>query len=108
MIVITSLANTPVLPPDVIEEFGRSGNIDFVSNEQLDDVLEETDSHPGPRSRGGVLSMWWRCLEALKISFLVLASDRPPGDHSGRGAYRIMPPRKCRLRLRTRAGRQLR
>jgi len=72
MIVITSLANTPVLPPDVIEETVDLDNIDFVSNEQLDDVLEETDLTPVQEAAVVSINVVAR-LQALKISFLILA-----------------------------------
>ena len=72
MIVITSLANTPVLPPDVIEETVDLDNIDFVSNEQLDDVLEETDLTPVQEAAVVAINVEAR-LQALKISFLILA-----------------------------------
>jgi MFS family permease len=73
LIVVNSLVNNPVLPPAVIEEAVDLENIDFVSNEQLDEVLDETDLTPQQEAAAVDINVAAR-LQALKISFLVLAS----------------------------------
>ncbi len=40
LIVVNSLVKSPVIAPDVIQEYVDLDNIDFVSNEQLDDALD--------------------------------------------------------------------
>jgi MFS family permease len=72
ILVISSLNQTPVLPPEVIEETVNLDNIDFVSNDQLDEVLEETNLTPVQEAAAIAINVQAR-LQALKISFLVLA-----------------------------------
>jgi MFS family permease len=73
LIVVNSLVNNPVITPEVIEDqIVDLDNIDFVSNEQLDDVLEETDLTPRQEAEAIEINVAAR-LQALKISFLVLA-----------------------------------
>jgi MFS family permease len=72
MIVLNSLVNNPVIPADVIEETVDLDNIDFVSNEQLDEVLEETDLTPQQEATVVAINVEAR-LQALKLSFLILA-----------------------------------
>jgi MFS family permease len=73
LIVVNSLVNNPDIPYSVIEEQVDLDNIDFVSNEQLDDVLSETDLTPVQEAAAVDINVVAR-LQALKISFLVLAS----------------------------------
>jgi MFS family permease len=73
LIVVNSLVKNPVIAPEVIEEYVDIDNIDFVSNEQLDEVLEETDLTPQQEAAVVEINVLAR-LQALKISFLVLAS----------------------------------
>jgi hypothetical protein len=47
-------------------------NIDFVSNEQLDEVLEEADLTPVQEAQVVAINVESR-LQALKLSFLILA-----------------------------------
>jgi MFS family permease len=60
------------LPPEVIEETVDLDNIDFVSNEQLDEVLEDTDLTDKQEETVIDINVMARS-QALKISFLVLA-----------------------------------
>jgi MFS family permease len=73
LIVVNSLVQSPVIATEVIEEYVDLDNIDFVSNEQLDEVLEETDLTPQQEAIVVDINVVAR-LQALKISFLVLAS----------------------------------
>jgi MFS family permease len=72
VIVINSLNQTPVIPQEVIEETVDLDNIDFISNDQLDDALEETDLTPVQEATVVAINVEAR-LRSLKISFLVLA-----------------------------------
>lgn len=72
LIVINSLVNNPVVPQAVIEEQVDLDNIDFVSNDQLDEALEETDLTPVQEAEVIAINVAAR-LQALKISFLVLS-----------------------------------
>jgi len=73
LIVVNSLVKSPVIAPDVIQEYVDLDNIDFVSNEQLDDALAETDLTPQQETAFVEINVVAR-LQALKISFLILAS----------------------------------
>jgi hypothetical protein len=73
MIVVNSLVQNPVITPEVIEEYVDLDSIDFVSNEQLDETLEETDLTPQQEAAAVEINVVAR-LQALKLSFLVLAS----------------------------------
>ena len=73
LIVVNSLVKSPVIEPDMIQEYVDLDNIDFVSNEQLDDALEETDLTPQQETAFVEINVVAR-LQALKISFLILAS----------------------------------
>jgi MFS family permease len=73
LIVLNSLVKSPVITPDVIEEYVDLDNIDFVSNEQLDEALEETELTPLQEAAAVEINVAAR-LQSLKISFLVLAS----------------------------------
>jgi MFS family permease len=73
LIVVNSLVQNPVITPDVIEEQVDLDNIDFVTNEQLDEALEEIDLTPQQETAAVEINITAR-LQALKISFLVLAS----------------------------------
>jgi hypothetical protein len=72
IIVVNSLVETPEITQEVIEEQFELDNIDFVSNEQLDEVLEESDLTPQQEAAVVDINIEAR-LRALKISFLVLA-----------------------------------
>ncbi len=73
LIVVNSLVKSPVIAAEVIEEYVDLDNIDFVSNEQLDEALEETDLTPQQEAAVVGINVASR-LQSLKISFLVLAS----------------------------------
>jgi hypothetical protein len=73
LIIVNSLVNNPILTPAVLEETVDLENIDFVSNEQLDEVLDETDLTPQQEAAAVDINVVAR-LQALKISFLILAS----------------------------------
>jgi MFS family permease len=72
ILVVNSLVNNPIIQPEVIEEQVDLDNIDFVSNEQLDEVLEETDLTPVQEAQVVAINVEAR-LQALKLSFLILA-----------------------------------
>ena len=75
LIVLNSLVSSPVISQSAIEEIEEQvdlDNIDFVSNEQLDEVLEETDLTPLQEAAVVDINVAAR-LQALKISFLVLS-----------------------------------
>jgi MFS family permease len=72
LIVVNSLLKSPVITPYVIEEYVDLDNIDFVSNEQLDDALEETELTPQQEAAAIEINVTAR-LQSLKISFLILA-----------------------------------
>lgn len=72
IIVLTSLANNPVLEPEIFEEQINLENIDFVSNDQLDEALEEADLNARQEMAAVEINVESR-LQALKISFLILA-----------------------------------
>ena len=73
LIVVNSLVNNPDITPEVIEEqVVDLDNIDFVSNEQLEEVLEETNLTPMQEAAAVEINVLAR-LQSLKISFLVLA-----------------------------------
>ncbi len=46
MIIASSLVKNPVIPTEVIQETVDLDNIDFVSNDDLDDILDESDLTP--------------------------------------------------------------
>jgi len=71
-IVMNSLINNPVITYEVIEETVDLDNIDFVSNDQLDEVLEEIDLTPQQEAQAIEINIEARA-QALKISFLLLA-----------------------------------
>lgn len=74
MIVLKYLNDVSVtLPTEVLEETVNLDNIDFVSDEQLYEVLEDTDLTLQQESEVFEINMVARA-QALKISFLVLAS----------------------------------
>jgi MFS family permease len=73
LIIVNSLVNNPVIEPATIENQVDLDNIDFVSNEQLDEVLEQTDLTPVEEAQVVAINVEAR-LQALKISFLVLAT----------------------------------
>lgn len=72
IIVVNSLLRSPVIPDVVVENTTYLDEIDFISNEQLDDVLEETDLTPRQEAEVFEINVEAR-LQALKISFLTLA-----------------------------------
>ena len=73
LIVMNSLVKSPVITQPLIDEQVNLDNIDFISNEQLDEVLEKTDLTPRQEAVVVEINILAR-LQALKISFLVLAS----------------------------------
>ena len=72
IIVVNSLLRSPVIPDVVVENTAYLDEIDFISNDQLDDVLEETDLTPRQEAEVFEINVEAR-LQALKISFLTLA-----------------------------------
>jgi MFS family permease len=73
VIVLNSLAKTPEITVEEIQEYHDLDNIDFISNDQLDEALEETDLTPQQEAAVVSINEISR-LQALKISFLVLAA----------------------------------
>ncbi len=72
-IIMSSLQDSPVITTAIIEEQLYLDNIDFVSNDDLDEFLEEIDLTP--RQEAEIVDINFDArLTALKISFLVLAS----------------------------------
>ena len=90
LIVLNSLVKTPVITPEEIEEYVDLDNIDFVSNEQLDEALEETDLTPQQEAAVVTINVTAR-LQALKISFLVLAEYCLAGDYPSRRSAGLYP-----------------
>jgi len=72
IIIVNSLISSPVLPTEVIGETVDLDNIDFVSNDDLDEILEETDLTPLQEAQAVEINIEGR-LQALKLSFLILA-----------------------------------
>jgi hypothetical protein len=72
LIVVSGLTQDPAIPAVVVEEQIDLDNIDFVSNEQIDEVLEESDLTPQQEAAVFDITVLAR-LQSLKISFLVLA-----------------------------------
>ncbi len=73
IIITNSLIKSPVITDAIIEEQLYLENIDFVSNDDLDEFLEETDLTPLQEAEVIKINTMPR-LQALKISFLILAS----------------------------------
>ena len=72
MIVMNSLVNNPVITVETVENQIDLENIDFVSNDDLDEVLAETDLTIQQKETAVDINIDAR-LQALKISFLILA-----------------------------------
>lgn len=72
LIVLNSLAQNPVLTPEMVEGYINLDQIDFVSNERLDEILLGTNLTPEQQDAAVEINVRSR-LQALKISFLVLA-----------------------------------
>jgi MFS family permease len=73
IIMISNLAESPIITEQVIDEQLSLDSIDFVTNEDLDEFLEsETDLTPQQEAEITDINVLSR-LRALKISFLVLA-----------------------------------
>jgi MFS family permease len=73
LIVVNSLVKNPIVTPEVVKEQVDLDGIDFFSNDQLDEALEETDLTPQQEMAVITINVAAR-LQSLKISFLVLAS----------------------------------
>jgi len=73
IIITNSLIKSPVITDAIIEEQLYLENIDFVSNDDLDEFLEDTDLTPLQEAEVIDINTEAR-LRALKISFLILAS----------------------------------
>lgn len=71
MIIVNTVVETPAIPPEIQEQLYLD-NIDFVSNDQLDEALEEADVTPAQEAAIISINEIAR-LRALKISFLILA-----------------------------------
>jgi len=72
LIFLNSLVKNPVITPYALEKYVDLDNIDFFSNEQLDEALEETDLTPQEEAATVAINVAAR-LQSLKISFLILA-----------------------------------
>ena len=73
MIMVRNLTESPIITEQVIEEQLSLDSIDFVTNEDLDEFIEnETDLSPRQEAEIVDINVESR-LRALKISFLVLA-----------------------------------
>ncbi len=73
IIMVSNLAESPIITEQVIDEQLSLDSIDFVTNEDLDEFLEsETDLTPQQEAEITDINVLSR-LRALKISFLVLA-----------------------------------
>lgn len=70
-VITDTLTEYPQLPPELIEQIDLD-NVDFVSNERLDEVLEETNATPEQIETAHEINETAR-LHALKISFLLLS-----------------------------------
>jgi MFS family permease len=71
MIIVNTVVETPAIPPEIQEQLYLD-NIDFISNDQLDEALEEADVTPAQEAAIISINEIAR-LRALKISFLILA-----------------------------------
>lgn len=71
MSVSRSLASNPTIPPELQTQVDLD-NIDFVSNDRLTEVMEDTTATPAQVSEAVAINTHAR-LQALKLSFLVLA-----------------------------------
>ena len=72
LIIINSLVKSPVITEKVMDEQLYLENIDFISNEQLEEVLKVTNLTPVQEAEVVDITILAR-LQSLKISFLVLA-----------------------------------
>lgn len=73
LIILNSLAQNPVITPEMVEGQINLDQIDFVSNERLDEILIGTSLTPEQQAAAVDINIRSR-LQALKISFLLLAS----------------------------------
>lgn len=69
--VMASLAENPELPPELVAQVDLD-NVNFVSNDRLDDVLAETDATPAQIGAAVALNEQAR-LDALRLGLLILA-----------------------------------
>ncbi len=72
MFIVQSLAASPVITDKIVEERLYLDSIDFVSDDELDEFLEEADLTPQQEAEVVAINIDART-RALKISFLVLA-----------------------------------
>ena len=72
LIIVNGLTKSPVITDTMIDEQLYIEKIDFISNEQLEEVLKGTDLTPVQEAVVVDITILAR-LQALKISFLVLA-----------------------------------
>ncbi len=72
LIIINSLTKSPVITETIMDEQLYLEKIDFISNEQLEEALKYTDLTPVQEAVVVDITVLAR-LQALKISFLVLA-----------------------------------
>ena len=73
LIVVNSLIKNPIVTPEEIKEQVELDGIDFFSNDQLDEALDDSDLTPQQEAAVVTINVAAR-LQSLKISFLVLAS----------------------------------
>lgn len=73
MIVMNALVQNPVISPEMIETQINLNQLEFVSNDQLNEILIETNLTAQQQAAAVEINISSR-LRALKISFLVLAS----------------------------------
>ena len=71
LIIVNTVVETPAISPEIQEQLYLD-NIDFISNDQLDEALEEADVTPAQEAAIISINEIAR-LRALKISFLILA-----------------------------------
>ena len=75
IIVVNSLVKSPVIKETIIEEQLYLDNIDFISNDDLDKILEEADFDLTPAQENEIVDINIDArLRALKITFIILAS----------------------------------
>ncbi len=71
-LIVASIESNPTIPPSLIRQLDLD-NVDFLTNEQVEDALEETTATPSQIEEAQRINEDTR-LEALKVSFLFLAA----------------------------------
>ena len=113
IIVVNSLVKSPVIKETIIEEQLYLDNIDFISNDDLDKILEEADFDLTPVQENEIVDINIDArLRALKITFIILASiallavvpagnlpDYKPGEVPADNAHPKTKPAKAQAAL---------